>query len=83
MTKVYDLKAGPVLDDVSIVVEEGSVHGIIGRSGAGKSTLVRCLNGLVSPTFGRITVSGREISALKGAEPVSYTHLTLPTNREV
>ncbi|PPJ48216.1 methionine ABC transporter ATP-binding protein [Rhizobium sp. KAs_5_22] len=68
LTKVYDLKAGPVLDNVSIVVEEGSVHGIIGRSGAGKSTLVRCLNGLVSPTFGRITVSGREISALKGAD---------------
>lgn len=68
LTKVYDPKAGPVLDGISLVVEEGSVHGIIGRSGAGKSTLVRCLNGLVTPTSGRITVSGREFSGLRGRE---------------
>ncbi len=66
LTKVYDPKAGPVLDDVSLSVEKGSIHGIIGRSGAGKSTLVRCLNGLVSPTSGRIFVGGREITGLRG-----------------
>lgn len=66
LTKIYDPKAGPVLDGVSLTVEKGSIHGIIGRSGAGKSTLVRCLNGLVSPTEGRIFVGGREISGLRG-----------------
>ncbi|MCM2474973.1 methionine ABC transporter ATP-binding protein [Rhizobium sp. CG5] len=68
LSKVYDPKSGPVLDDISLSVASGSIHGIIGRSGAGKSTLVRCLNGLVSPSSGRIFVSGHEISALKGLQ---------------
>ncbi|WP_377298659.1 methionine ABC transporter ATP-binding protein [Rhizobium sp. SGZ-381] len=66
LTKTYDRKVGPVLDDVSLTIAKGSIHGIIGRSGAGKSTLVRCLNGLVAPTSGRVAVSGREISSLRG-----------------
>lgn len=66
LTKVYDPKAGPVLDDITLTVGKGSIHGVIGRSGAGKSTLVRCLNGLVSPTSGHIFVAGREISGLRG-----------------
>ncbi len=64
LTMVYDEKAGPVLDKVSLSVGEGDIHGIIGRSGAGKSTLVRCLNRLVVPTSGRIEVSGHEITSL-------------------
>lgn len=68
LTKVYDPKAGPVLDRVSLDVGRGDIHGIIGRSGAGKSTLVRCLNGLVAPTSGKVFVSGREISSLAGAQ---------------
>jgi phosphonate transport system ATP-binding protein len=31
---------------------------LLGSSGAGKSTLLRCLNGLVQPTQGRVTVAG-------------------------
>lgn len=68
LVKIYDPKAGPVLDDISLTIEKGSIHGIIGRSGAGKSTLVRCLNGLVAPTKGRIFVSGREITGLGGRD---------------
>jgi D-methionine transport system ATP-binding protein len=68
LSKVYDSKGGPVLDDISLKIGEGSIHGIIGRSGAGKSTLVRCLNGLVAPSSGRVFVSGREISALHGLD---------------
>ncbi|MCL6706264.1 methionine ABC transporter ATP-binding protein [Pseudomonas sp. R2.Fl] len=66
--KVYDRRSGPVLSDISLEIAEGSIHGIIGRSGAGKSTLVRCLNGLVSPSSGRVVVAGRTITALKGRE---------------
>jgi D-methionine transport system ATP-binding protein len=64
LTKIYDPAVGPVLDGISLTVEEGDIHGIIGRSGAGKSTLVRCLNGLVAPTSGKVFVSGREITSL-------------------
>ncbi len=53
LTKTYDEKAGPVIDNVSLQIEKGTIHGIIGRSGAGKSTLVRCLNGLVHQAMGK------------------------------
>lgn len=68
LTKTYDTKAGPVIDNVSLQIAKGTVHGIIGRSGAGKSTLVRCLNGLVHPTEGQVVVSGREITTLRQGE---------------
>jgi D-methionine transport system ATP-binding protein len=67
LSKTYDPAAGPVLDRVTLAVRAGDIHGVIGRSGAGKSTLVRCLNGLVRPSSGRIWVSGREITGLSGA----------------
>jgi len=68
LTKTYDEKAGAVIDDVSLKITRGTIHGIIGRSGAGKSTLVRCLNGLVHPSKGEIFVSGREITTLRQDE---------------
>ncbi len=66
LTKTYEAGSAAVLDRISLSINEGDIHGIIGRSGAGKSTLVRCLNGLVKPTSGRVFISGREISALAG-----------------
>ncbi|HLN25686.1 MAG TPA: methionine ABC transporter ATP-binding protein [Patescibacteria group bacterium] len=57
----------PVLKGVSLSIRQGEIFGIIGRSGAGKSTLVRCINLLETPTSGRVTVHGREITALTGA----------------
>ena len=48
------------LDDVSIKVEAGSFHALLGENGAGKSTLVKCLVGYHQPDAGEITVGGRE-----------------------
>ena len=56
------------LKDLSIDIEAGILFGILGPNGAGKSTLIKILATLVEPDSG---------------EAVSYTHLTLPTNREV
>ncbi|WP_433303738.1 methionine ABC transporter ATP-binding protein [Actinoplanes sp. CA-030573] len=52
------------LDDVSLDVARGEVFGVIGHSGAGKSTLIRLINGLESPTSGRVHVGDQEITAL-------------------
>jgi ATPase subunit of ABC transporter with duplicated ATPase domains len=46
-----------VLDQVDLVVDEGSRIGILGRNGAGKSTLLRVLAGLQAPTDGSVEVS--------------------------
>ena len=48
----------PVLNDVSLDVEQGEVIAIIGRSGSGKSTLLRCLNHLETIDSGSISIDG-------------------------
>lgn len=47
-----------VLDGVSIALEPGRVHAVIGENGAGKSTLMRILSGHLRPTEGQLRWSG-------------------------
>ena len=70
VSKTFSGKYGTVhaLDDVSIHVEKGDICGIIGFSGAGKSTLIRLVNGLETANSGKVTVCGKELSALKKPE---------------
>ena len=49
------------VDDVSFVAGEGAVFGLLGPNGAGKSTAINCISGLLTPTAGRIAVSGHDI----------------------
>ncbi|WP_312468934.1 methionine ABC transporter ATP-binding protein [Neobacillus sp.] len=68
--KIFPSKQGELkaVDDVNLEVQAGEIFGVIGYSGAGKSTLIRMLNGLELPTEGSVTVAGRVISKIKGAE---------------
>jgi inositol transport system ATP-binding protein len=50
------------LDDVSLEVEEGEVHGLLGENGAGKSTLLKILSGALQPDVGTIELSGSLVS---------------------
>jgi len=58
MTKRF----GPVvaLDDVSLNVEPGTFHALLGENGAGKSTLVKCVMGYCLPDVGVISLDGVE-----------------------
>lgn len=56
------------LDDVSFTIPAGQVVGLIGPSGAGKSTLIRCINRLVEPTSGTVSLSGTTITGMSTAE---------------
>jgi len=67
LTKVYP--GGTVaLKDLSFEVSDGEFLVIIGLSGSGKSTLLRCINRLIDPTEGKITLDGIDVTASKGAE---------------
>src|ERR1700760_3330417 len=58
MTKRFGSFAA--LDDVSMKVEAGSFHALLGENGAGKSTLVKCLVGFYQPTEGEIQIDGKQ-----------------------
>jgi len=49
-------------DGVTLDVGAGEFVALIGSSGAGKSTFLRCLNGLVTPTAGLVSVDGRPVT---------------------
>ena len=61
------------LDNISMHVAPGTIHGIIGPNGSGKTTLFNCVSGIYKPTSGKIIFNGNQ--DITGMEPVSYTHL--------
>ncbi|HTT28939.1 MAG TPA: sugar ABC transporter ATP-binding protein [Solirubrobacteraceae bacterium] len=59
------------LDAVSISVEEGTVHAVIGENGAGKSTLGKIIAGAVPPDAGDIVLDGEMVSFRSPREALS------------
>jgi len=87
MTKRF----GPLLalDDVSMRVEAGSFHALLGENGAGKSTLVKCLVGYYRQDEGQIVVDARErdVRSPQDAHALGigmvYQHFTLVPSMSV
>jgi ABC-2 type transport system ATP-binding protein len=70
-----------VLRGVSLAVQPGTIHGLIGANGAGKTTLINCLYGLENDFRGTVrdTDSGRlvrETTGLVPYEPYFYPRIT-------
>jgi rhamnose transport system ATP-binding protein len=59
ISKRFD--ATQALDDVSLTLYPGEVHGLVGENGAGKSTLIKVVTGIHSPDAGTIVVNGEEV----------------------
>jgi branched-chain amino acid transport system ATP-binding protein len=83
------------VQDVSFTLEQGHIHAVIGPNGAGKTTFFNLLTKFLSPTAGRISYKGEDITALKPAEiarrgvvrsfqiSATFPHLTVLENVRV
>lgn len=62
LTMKFD--ALPVLDNISLGVEENTIHGIIGPNGSGKTTMFNVISGLYKPTSGKIMFNNENLVGL-------------------
>ncbi|MDD9990868.1 MAG: ATP-binding cassette domain-containing protein, partial [Rhodospirillales bacterium] len=87
MTKRF----GPLvaLDDVSLTLEPGSFHALLGENGAGKSTLVKCIMGYYRADAGQFLLDGKphRVTSPRDAHDLGigmvYQHFTLVPNMSV
>ena len=50
-----------ILNDVTVSLEAGKIHGLIGRNGSGKTMLMKCICGFIRPTRGVVVVDGKRV----------------------
>ncbi len=50
------------LNNVDLVVQRGSIHGLIGPNGSGKSTMMNVLTGIYQPTAGTVVFAGSTVN---------------------
>jgi sulfate/thiosulfate transport system ATP-binding protein len=66
VTKRY--QAVPVVNDVTLKVEQGEFLVLLGPSGSGKSTLLRAIAGLTEIDHGRVSLHGRDVTGVSARE---------------
>jgi osmoprotectant transport system ATP-binding protein len=59
---------GFAIRDVNLRVPQGQFVAIVGGSGSGKTTTLKCINRLIQPDAGEVSVSGRSVRAVPGHE---------------
>lgn len=67
VTKTFQTQDGnwfTAVEPTSLNIKQGEIFGLMGYSGAGKSTLLRLINLLERPDSGKVTIDGKELTAL-------------------
>jgi len=64
VTFTYDQRSHPALNDITLDIPFGHKVALVGASGSGKTTLANLLLGFITPTTGRITVNGVDLTSL-------------------
>lgn len=58
ISKYFPVNNTQALDNMSLKVEQGEIHAVVGENGAGKSTLMKILHGIEKPDSGELRISG-------------------------
>ncbi len=89
VTKRY--QSIPVVNDVSLNIEQGEFLVLLGPSGSGKSTLLRAIAGLTEVDHGRVSLHGRDVTHVSARERevgfvfqhyALFRHMTIGENIE-
>jgi branched-chain amino acid transport system ATP-binding protein len=85
--EVQGLTAGyggvPVLHEVDLRIEPGTICAVLGANGAGKTTLARTLSGLLRPISGQVVYDGRNLAGVPVEELVRLGFAHVPEGRGV
>ena len=73
----------PIINDITLSADLGSVTTIIGPNGAGKSTFAKTLVGILKPMSGRITVNDFDITTIPGHQIPRRGLVYVPQNDNV
>ena len=89
VVKVYSRGDTPAVADFTLDVRDGEFLVLVGPSGCGKSTSLRMVAGLETPTSGRISIGGRDVTNLPPKDRdiamvfqnyALYPHMTVAEN---
>ncbi|MDE0675649.1 MAG: ABC transporter ATP-binding protein [bacterium] len=82
LTKIFDQKNPPAVDNLDLEIESGKLTALLGPSGCGKTTTMKMIAGLLRPTSGDILFDGDSILSIKpeerGAVMVFQNYLLFP-----
>lgn len=56
-----EFRNGSGISGISLELQKGDVYGLLGPNGAGKTTLLKVITGLISPSFGSISLFGHDL----------------------
>jgi ABC-type branched-subunit amino acid transport system ATPase component len=73
----------PIITDISLSADLGTVTTIIGPNGAGKSTFAKTIVGILEPMSGRIVVNGLDITTIPGHQIPRHGLVYVPQNDNV
>jgi ribose transport system ATP-binding protein len=71
------------LDDVSLTVVEGEIHGLVGENGAGKSTLIKIISGAYTRDAGEYVVDGEPQGQLSPSEAAALGIAVIHQDRQL
>ena len=77
------------LDNVSISIDLGEIHCLVGENGSGKSTLIKIIGGVLKPDNGEIRINGKffspghAIDAIRKGIQIIYQDLSIFPNLSV
>ncbi len=89
--KTYNAKAGPIVRDLSLAIDDGELISLLGPSGCGKTTTLRMIAGLEFPDAGEIVIGDRDVAPLAAKDRdialvfqqyALYPHMTVRQNLE-